>query len=232
MKTNIQKIRDIVKTLYLAVKPEIGDFGIVVHPIIPNQVIPKRYNGETIWLDIEKDYDEIKNIYFDIIDNSDLWRLMILIDKPWKLTFFKYVNQYLSPKDYAEILKSCWTEEENPNQDCNVSTREAVKFFKKAKKNLIMDEDELEHYNQFENEVIVYRGVTEGHERLGLSWTDNKEKAEWFRDRFEHLGRGGYLLQAKIKKKDILCYLNCRDEQEVVVDIGKLKNVKEMGFYE
>ena len=39
------------------------------------------------------------------------------ITKPYRLTFMKYAGQYLSEKDFAEMLCSAWVSSENPNSD-------------------------------------------------------------------------------------------------------------------
>ncbi|MBN3018520.1 hypothetical protein JXX18_22505, partial [Ruthenibacterium lactatiformans] len=45
---------------------------------------------------------------------------------PYYLTFIKFAASALSEKDLGQLLSIAWTQEECPNQDCNVSKRELV----------------------------------------------------------------------------------------------------------
>ena len=75
----------------------------------------------------------------DLINNSDdctRWRKMVgeqidsaknvhqifvLFNPPYYLTFIKFAASALSEKDLGQLLSTAWTQEECPNQDCNVS---------------------------------------------------------------------------------------------------------------
>ena len=60
-----------------------------------------------------------------------------------------------------------------------------------------------------------------------LSWTLNLDTAIWFAKRWEYNGK---VYRAKCKKKDILAYLSCRNESEIVVDWHNLKNIEEIDY--
>ena len=64
-----------------------------------------------------------------------------------------------------------------------------------------MNEDELEYFINLPEEFVVYRGVSPGRKKNGLSWTKNKNKAEWFMHRFETNNEKGYLLSGIVLKK-------------------------------
>ena len=83
----------------------------------------------------------------DLINNSDdctRWRrkvgeqidsaenvhqIFVLLNPPYYLTFIKFAASDLSEKDLGQLLSIAWTQEECPNQDCNVSKRELVALF-------------------------------------------------------------------------------------------------------
>ena len=48
-----------------------------------------------------------------------------------------------------------------------------------------------------------------------LSWTLDKDTAEWFAHRF---GENGMVYEAQIQKKYIYAFFNSRNESEVIVD--------------
>lgn len=85
-----------------------------------------------------------------------------------------------------------------------------------------MTKKELDVYNSFEEETIIYRGINQrtNHPVNGLAWTPYIETAEFFANRFSNQGE---IYQATIHKKDILAYFDC--EKETVVDFKKLKNI-------
>ena len=55
--------------------------------------------------------------------------------------------------------------------------------------------------------------------------TKDIEKAKWFMHRFETKETKGYLLCATIDKKNVLAYFNTRNEDELVVDVFRIKNL-------
>jgi len=55
----------------------------------------------------------------DLAESAD--EVYCRITKPYRLTFMKYAGQYLSEKDFAEMLCSAWITSENPNSDVNVT---------------------------------------------------------------------------------------------------------------
>ena len=57
-----------------------------------------------------------------------------------------------------------------------------------------------------------------------LSWTLDKEKAEWFAHRF---GEDGTVYQARIGKEHILAFFNARNESEVIIDPDRLTDITE-----
>ena len=80
-----------------------------------------------------------------------------------------------------------------------------------------MDEEEYAVYQSLEDPVTVYRGVTSYNAKniKALSWTLDRDTAEWFAHRF---GEEGTVYEAQISKEHILAFFNGRNESEVVVD--------------
>lgn len=76
-----------------------------------------------------------------------------------------------------------------------------------------------------EDTVTIYRGVKVNN-YCGLSWTIDKNVAEWFARRFGHNGDKCYIFTGIINKKDILALFNSRNEKEVVCDYRKIKNIQ------
>ena len=49
---------------------------------------------------------------------------------PYRMTYFKYVKEYLDKKDFAEMLNFSWLNDENANNNINVSNKELLSYFK------------------------------------------------------------------------------------------------------
>ena len=148
------------------------------------------------------------------------------ITKPYRLTFMKYAGQYLSEKDFAEMLCSAWITSENPNSDVNVSQAELLRMFRSADKSLLMTADERKWLDELDDPVTVYRGVTPYNAKSvrAMSWTLDYEKALWFSKRFDS---DGTVYTAEIEKSHILALFDGRDESEIVVEPAYLLNIEE-----
>jgi hypothetical protein len=75
----------------------------------------------------------------------------------------------------------------------------------------IMDSEDMRVFQTLPNMVKIYRGSLYD---KGFSWTLSKERAEWFRDRFDE--KDSKVFEKTIQKKDIIAYFNGREEQEII----------------
>jgi len=64
---------------------------------------------------------------------------------------------------------------------------------------------------------VIYRGATSRY-RFGLCWTLDIEIARFFAHTYRRRSPGGLVYRAKINHDNVLGYITCRDEQEVIVD--------------
>ena len=95
------------------------------------------------------------------IDSAkNVHQIFVLFNPPYYLTFIKFAASALSEKDLGQLLSTAWTQEECPNQDCNVSKRELVALFRSVPPESLMDEEERAAHQALEDTVTVYRGVT------------------------------------------------------------------------
>ena len=231
--TNLDKIKEMSKLLFLAVPIKATKIPFIIqHPFTSNNlyvsVKENQDNPKILDLYKKEDYEIFKSETFEKIDNAkDLFGIVMLLNKSYYLTFFKYVNIYLSNEDFSKLLSEFYVMEEWPNQDNNVNRRELIKYFKKANKDFLMDKKELDSFNTLKrlaslpSGVIVYRGVSHNGKPEGLSWTVDKEKARWFAERFSKAGNNTNpkLYKMVITNPDaILACYEARNESEVIVD--------------
>jgi len=207
-------------------KENLGDFGIVYHPFFNNTYII--YNEQLIDILKEKDKfkEYVKELKKYLKKQNDVYKIMILINKPYQMLYFSLINEYLDNETYANLLKECYTDTEFPNKDINVSVERLKELFNSADKDLIMDKDEKNIYDKLENEITIYRGFYSDKYYNALSWTLDFEKAKFFATRFKNTN--GCIYQANIKKDDIYAYFDCRNEKELIVNFDKLYNIKKL----
>ena len=148
----------------------------------------------------------------------------MLVNKPYYLTFIKYAACFLSEKDLGQILSDAWIMSEFPNADRNVGTRELLTLFRSVSPEYLMDRRDWQKYQSLEDTVTVYRGVASADKGniKALSWTLDRNTAEWFAHRF---GKDGTVYTAQIKRDDIYAYFSGRKESEVIVDPDRLKKI-------
>lgn len=216
--TNIEKIKDVaILFLHLDIK-ETQFPWLIQHPFWNTPFLP--YEGQMVnILEEPQIYQKIiKNKEEKIQTLKDVSSILLCIDKPYRLTFLKFIREYMSIKDFSHFLGEIWISSEDPNQDVNVSTAMASRWFKKADKRYLMNDKEYQIYYNLPETLKVYRGVSVGRNPNGLSWTDDYSKAVWFAHRFDSKNQKGYVRDGEIKKKDILAYFSRRGEKEIVID--------------
>ena len=142
--TQLDRVKETAIT-FLHIEPEpIEGFEIFVsHPILESSVT---YLSTGKMFDIFEDTDsyeqwlkEMENI---IRTRPTVDAVFMLIRKAYKLTFFKYVAEYLSDKDFGRLLRNAWTGVEFPSDNTNTSPKERILWFTKAKPEYLMDEED------------------------------------------------------------------------------------------
>lgn len=184
--------------------------GVASHPFT-NTWITGIYDKDRklTFVDLRKEDEQAKwrEQIKATIEESDLRGICLMLNKPYILTFISYIESMLSDEELGMILGTFWTAIENITGDSNVNGMEIVKWFKRADKKSLMNEEELLVYESLPEEVTVYRGVTSYNRKKekALSWTLDYEKAVWFANRFS-TGTGGSLDNDRSKKENPLLF--------------------------
>lgn len=225
METNLNEIRKMAKVfLYQPIKID-DNFSpklCVYHPFLSTSTVCVDSKFVDV-LDDEEALKRYRKCIEEEIDNSNLYRVYILIRKPYRLSFLKYCEPYLSEKDLAELFANAWVSSENPNQDVNCPIPYLVKMFKKCNKQYLMQEKDYKVYQSLPDTFTIYRGVAVNRNPDGLSWTQNLKTAKWFAHRFDTIKDKGYIQTAIAKKENVLAYFNTRNEDEIVYNSKKLE---------
>ena len=228
--TDLEAVRLVTMNLFDIVpfeeEKEIKGLGLCSHPFATSLFIPDRSNNSLIDLRNPEHAKQYRMWIEEVVKNSSPSRILYRVEKAYRMTWFRHVSPYLSDADYGTLLKDSWITEEDPNQDKNVSQKMAINLFKAAKKEFLMGEEERAVYENLPDEITLYRGVSVGRARIGLSWTNNPDVAAWYKKRFEEEGKNGIALKATIEKKNVHAYFE--QDNEIIVDTKYLKNVTEI----
>lgn len=224
--TDLNEVKRIAR-IFLYMNIQQGNFPFIIyHPVFETSTHPAMIDGDWKMLNLmnPEELEQAREAMLPIIaKQTDVYNVVMLIRKPYQLTFLKHIRPYLSKEDQDKTLATVWVNVENPNQDANVSLRTAASWFRNANKKYLMDADELAYYEKLPQHLIVYRGVSVGRNPKGLSWTWSLDTAKWFAHRFDVDDQKGYVQMASVDKSEILAYFNGRNEDELVVDTSKIK---------
>lgn len=209
MKTDLSKVKVTARTLLLTDIHETEFSPVIVsHPFTDSGFVSvPNTDGDIGLLNITRsdaDQRRWRDYMGKIIEKAkSAYEIYMMITKPYGLTFLKYTAQDLSQEDLSNILASAWTRAEAPNIDVNVSKTKLLSFFKKADPTVLMEQDEYVQFRMLDDPVTVYRGVTEHNAKnvKALSWTLNRETAEWFAHRF---GENGTVYEAPNPKSSYI----------------------------
>lgn len=230
--TDLEKVKEVAhRLLWVGIQPTPHAPIVVSHPFTSNGIVGVQgADGKMVMADLLNNPEDLHRWREQVgaqIDRADsAYGVFMLLNKPYYLAFLKFAAPALSEQDMGRILADAWVMNETPNLDANVSKRELVALFRSVPPACLMDEEELRQYQALEDPVTVYRGVTSYNAKniRALSWTLNRDTAEWFAHRF---GEEGTVYEAQVGKEHILALFTGRNESEVIVDPKYLERVME-----
>lgn len=230
--TDLPRVKAVARTfLDLDIQPTGHAPVVVSHPFTNSGFVGARdEKGKVAIADLLNKPEDLRRWREQVvrhIDQADsAHEIFLLLNKPYMLTFLKRTAPFLSEPDLGRILADVWTMNEMPNMDPNVSKRELTALFRSVSPEYLMDEEERAAYQALEDTVTVYRGVTSYNAKnvWALSWTLDRETAEWFAHRF---GEEGTVYEAQVRKEHILALFTGRNESEVIVDPRYLEQIME-----
>lgn len=158
-----------------------------------------------------------------IDDAKNLFRCMYIINKGNRFDYLNFLHKYevITDQECADMVYSIWTMQERFH-DCGMGKTKLIRFMKMADKEISLPVN-IEQLSD-DDMVTIYRGVRVNNCK-GLSWTTDKQRAEWFAKRFGISGEKGYVFTGQIKKKDIIAFFDSRNEEEIVCDYRKVKDI-------
>lgn len=182
---------------------------------------------------LQKIIDLIGTKYKEYLDrpinfpNADLYLIIQNINPTARLYIFKEICSLLTEEDYCFGLRTAYIKTSGLNNlDAKINLDEVLDLFRNANLKKLMDLD-YDVYKNFPEVVKIYRGTSKGNSKNAISWTIDKDRAIWFYKKYDSKGT---VLEAKVNKKDILCYLDqtACGEKEVIVNYKNIYDVTEL----
>lgn len=199
--------------------------AIVKHPFFSSGIVYCNDRMVNI-LEDKEGLEEYKNQIRKIAKDFD--SALLLLGKQYRLSFIMYCNELkgLTNEETIKKLIENWSSFESINNDVNISKDKVLNLLLSENNYSLLSKANKEFYDKLPNEMMIYRGV---YKKLinGFSWTYSKAVATKFANRYNlNSEKDGKVYCAVINKKDILFVENEIDEEEIVVNYKKLKNVK------
>lgn len=230
--TNMEAIKAWAKAL-LDVKIRTGvspDKNIFIrHPFYGDNLQPcQDSNGEIQRLNIFESPENLaKARAFErkfIDEAKDVISIGNMLNRPYRLLFLKLVEDYLSLEDLSQYLTNFWESIETEHIIGGVEKSKVKQWLTACGKECFMSEWEKQLFDSFEEEVTIYRGVTDmskGGLESTMTWTISYDDAVWYAQRYLIRGiKKSYVYKAAIDKKHIYRCVHTESTDVIVDDQG------------
>ena len=145
---------------------------------------------------------------------DDLSGMLFAIHKRDVIQAYKDVFEYLTDDMKYKSFLNVYTRAEYNFRTLTIKILEELK---RLKPNSVIQK--LSKYTDDKGFITIYRGECTKSTSLNksLSWTLDKEKAEWFARRFLLTGETGTVYTAKANIKNVIGFYSGREESEVII---------------
>lgn len=192
----------------------VTDFGRMVHHPLVIEIMPRPALVNHRYEEKRKALDEAKA--------AGNWRQVVwLHERPYRLDAFMSISDLLDDDNYWSLLADIWIDSENIWQNLD----QWRQLFESTRSGSPMTDEEEAALAAMPDPVPVYRGGVEDANEYGLSWTTDRERAEWFAVRMTGDDEVGVVLDGLVAKKDVAAYFMGRGESEIVVFDADLVDV-------
>lgn len=153
-------------------------------------------------------------------------QLVWLYERPYRIGVFYGIREELTDEQYWHLLSAIWTDTENMWQNA-FTWKLCLESDRPGRSENFMDDEDREALAKLPDRLTIYRGSSAGLPP-GLSWTLDRDRAEWFARRFEREGHAPILYAGIVYKDDVIGYLTGRNEEEIVVIHEHIRNIEQV----
>ena len=190
------------------------DFGRMVHHPLVIEIMPRPAM-------VNYRYEAKRKALHEAMSDSNWHQAVWLHERPYRLDAFMQIEDDLDDDDYWSILADIWLDSENIWQNLD----QWRQLFESTRSGSPMTDEEEAALAAMPDPIPVYRGGVEDANEYGLSWTTDRERAEWFAVRMTADDEVGVVLDGLVAKKDVAAYFTGRGEDEIVVFDADLVDV-------
>lgn len=166
-------------------------------------------------------YEAKRQALLEAMREGEWSRVIWLHERPYRLDAFMQIEDDLDDDEYWSLLADIWIDSENIWQN----TDQWRQLFESRRSGSPMTDEEEAALAAMPDPIPVYRGGVEDANEYGLSWTTDRERAEWFAVRMTADDEVGVVLEGMVAKKDVAAYFTGRGENEIVVFDADLVDV-------
>lgn len=209
---------DLDSDLVPYIHTELSGLVCLKHPLVFEVPYSEMLNGRI------NTYYAAKQEAVQAAEAAENWSQYIwLHERPYRLGAFYGIRDLLSDEDYWSYLSMIWQDTENMWQEI-WTWHQCLESDRAGRSEFFMDEDDRKVLDSLPDYFPIYRGTSEGLPP-GLSWTINRERAEWFARRFIRAGKKPFLLSGFVAKGDVIAYLGGRNEEEIVTRFQAIQDI-------
>ena len=167
------------------------------------------------FMQINKMIAERKKYIERMFKERNFGGILAMIPKPYRMDYYELLYKFMDNKERYELFIDVYSSME---YGFNQIDKDFLKEVLSLNPNKSYD---------FPNEVTIYRGEGDKSTPIedAFSWTLSIDTAKWFAKR---LGSEGKLYKAKVKKENILCYIEDRGEHEVLALYDDIYDIEQI----
>jgi hypothetical protein len=133
----------------------------------------------------------------------------------------------MNKHERAKAIADTWVSAEFPAQILDIDLWLGMFFDTFDFDEYLLDEGEIHLKHDLPEPLTLWRGALPDFAE-GMSWSSNKEKAEWFAHRLDHDDNVGVLYEATIDTGLVLAKFDGRGEFEYVIDVTSLDFIQDV----
>lgn len=177
---------------------------IIQHPLIVTFYSPKLFALTNAQLKTAKELLKMN-------EERRNWQLYLSVyARAFRVDGFIYIKDKLTDIEYWSNLSCIWMHSENITEDLLIW--KILFNSNRACREYLMNPEERTYFNSLPDTIKIYQGYSGNSKNNG--WTLSKDVAIFFAKRYG--GSENNVREKIVKKSDCLCYLNDREEEEII----------------
>jgi hypothetical protein len=191
-----------------------GKWPMIRHPLVYS-IMHNPIQNRMVNRQLEEKKDALERARLSQDWNS----FVFLHERPYRCNALTKLMGFDVPDDWWwKLVAEVWVDSENIRENREVWDVILRGDSRRGPSGAMMNDDEYAELRAMDETFTVWQGCTSERDD-GWSWTIDKEKAEWFAERFAKLEHAGpRLREATVRRDDVIAYFTGRNESEILID--------------